>query len=40
MESDEVSRVDPEGLSFFNVNTADDLAEAETIHARLAANAG
>lgn len=30
-EAGETRPYDPDGLSFFNVNTADDLAEAETI---------
>jgi molybdopterin-guanine dinucleotide biosynthesis protein A len=33
VEPDEISRVDPQGLSFFNVNTPDDLAQAEKIRA-------
>jgi molybdopterin-guanine dinucleotide biosynthesis protein A len=35
VEADEVARLDPEGLSFFNVNTPDDLVAAEAICDRL-----
>lgn len=35
VEPDEVSQWDPRGLSFFNVNTPEDLAEAEEILATL-----
>jgi molybdenum cofactor guanylyltransferase len=40
VEPDEISRVDPKGLSFFNVNTPDDLAQAEKIRARLVGGSG
>jgi molybdopterin-guanine dinucleotide biosynthesis protein A len=40
VEPDEISRLDPQGLSFVNVNTPDDLAEAEEIRARLVGGLG
>lgn len=35
-----IAQFDPDGLSFFNVNTKDDLAQAEGIYARLSSQAG
>lgn len=40
VEPDEISRVDPQGLSFFNVNSPDDLAKAERILASQAGGVG
>jgi GTP:adenosylcobinamide-phosphate guanylyltransferase len=34
VEQEEIERLDPEGLSFFNVNTPEDLLKAERILAQ------
>jgi len=34
VEQEEIDRLDPEGLSFFNVNTPEDLQKAERILAQ------
>lgn len=40
VSSQELMKLDPEGLSFFNVNTPQDLAQAEVIFASLAGDSG